>query len=87
MFGASPTGTNALLTWTVIVRSIFFFGLSSLLALYVGTSLHGGTQAGEAALTTMLVAGAASTVTGGRVGWLVRAVGSPGIGGCRLGPA
>ena len=57
----------ALLTSAVIVRSIFFFGLSSLLALYVGTGLHGGRQAGEAALTTMLIAGAAGTVTGGRL--------------------
>jgi FSR family fosmidomycin resistance protein-like MFS transporter len=60
-------GGFALLTSAVIVRSIFFFGLSSLLALYVGTSLHGGRQAGEAALTTMLVAGAAGTVTGGQL--------------------
>jgi hypothetical protein len=37
-------GGFALLTSTVIVRSIFSFGLSSLLALYVGTSLHGGRQ-------------------------------------------
>lgn len=57
----------ALLTSAVIVRSIFFFGLSSLLALYVGTGLHGGRQLGEAALTTMLVAGAVGTITGGRL--------------------
>lgn len=57
----------ALLTSAVIVRSIFFFGLSSLLALYVGTGLHGGRQLGEAALTIMLAAGAAGTVTGGRL--------------------
>jgi FSR family fosmidomycin resistance protein-like MFS transporter len=57
----------ALLTSAVIVRSIFFFGLSSLLALYVGTGLHGGRQLGEAALTTMLIAGAIGTITGGRL--------------------
>lgn len=57
----------ALLTSVVIVRSIFFFGLSSLLALHVGTGLHGGRQLGEAALTTMLVAGAIGTITGGRL--------------------
>ena len=57
----------ALLTSAVIVRSIFFFGLSSLLALYVGTGLGGGRQLGEAALTIMLAAGAAGTVTGGRL--------------------
>lgn len=57
----------ALLTSAVIVRSVFFFGLSSLLALYVGTGLHGGRQAGEAALTIMLAAGAIGTITGGRL--------------------
>jgi MFS transporter, FSR family, fosmidomycin resistance protein len=46
---------------------VFFFGLSSLLALYVGTGLHGGRQLGEAALTTMLIAGAAGTITAGRL--------------------
>lgn len=40
-------GGFALLTSAVIVRSVFFFGLSSLLALYVGTGLHGGRQAGR----------------------------------------
>ena len=58
----SPCVTSA-----VVVRSIFFFGLSSLLALYVGIGLHGGRQLGEAALTTMLVAGAVGTITGGRL--------------------
>lgn len=57
----------ALLTSAVIVRSVFFFGLSSLLALYVGTGLRGGGQLGEAALTTMLIAGAVGTITGGRL--------------------
>ena len=61
--GGHPAGASddrpgfALLTSAVIVRSVFFFGLSSLLALYVGTGLHGGRQLGEAALTTMLARG------------------------------
>ncbi|MGH3069346.1 MAG: MFS transporter [Streptosporangiaceae bacterium] len=57
----------ALLTSAVVVRSIVFFGLSSLLALYVSVGLHGGRQLGEVALTTMLAAGALGTVTGGRL--------------------
>lgn len=57
----------SLLTSAVVVRSIFFFGLSSLLALYVGTGLHAGKALGEAALTTMLAAGATGTITGGRL--------------------
>lgn len=56
-----------MLTSAVIVRSVFFFGRSSLLALYVGTGLHGARQVGEAALTTMLIAGAIGTITGGRL--------------------
>lgn len=71
--GGRPADTRddwpgfALLTSAVIVRSIFFFGLTSLLALYIDTGLHGGRQLGEAALTTMLAAGAVGTITGG---WL-----------------
>jgi FSR family fosmidomycin resistance protein-like MFS transporter len=57
----------AVLTATVVARSILFFGLSSLLALYVSAGLHGGKKLGEVALTTMLVCGAAGTVTGGRL--------------------
>lgn len=57
----------AVLTSVVVARSILFFGLSSLLALYVSVGLHGGKQLGEAALTTMLAAGAAGTVVGGRL--------------------
>ncbi len=55
------------LTSVVVVRSILFFGLSSLLALYVGTTLHGGRQLGELALTTLLASGAIGTICGG---WL-----------------
>jgi MFS transporter, FSR family, fosmidomycin resistance protein len=57
----------AVLTAAVVARSILFFGLSSLLALYVSVGLHGGKQLGEVALTTMLVSGAAGTVVGGRL--------------------
>jgi FSR family fosmidomycin resistance protein-like MFS transporter len=57
----------ALLTAAVVVRSITFFGVASLLALYVGAELHGTKQEGEYALTTLLAAGAVGTVTGG---WL-----------------
>ncbi len=57
----------AVLTAAVVARSILFFGLSSLLALYVSADLHGGKKLGEIALTTMLAAGAAGTVTGGRL--------------------
>jgi MFS transporter, FSR family, fosmidomycin resistance protein len=57
----------AVLTSAVVARSILFFGLSSLLALYVSAGLHGGKQLGEAALTTMLASGAAGTVAGGRL--------------------
>lgn len=57
----------AVLTSAVVARSILFFGLSSLLALYVGVGLHGGKQLGEAALTTQLASGAAGTVVGGRL--------------------
>ena len=55
------------LTSAVVARSILFFGLSSLLALYVGVGLHGGKKLGEIALTTMLASGAAGTVVGGRL--------------------
>ena len=37
------------------------------MALYVGTSLHGGKGLGEAALTTMVGFGAVGTITGGRL--------------------
>lgn len=57
----------ALLTSVVVVRAVLFFGLSSLLALYVGTSLHGGRRLGEYALTTLLAGGAIGTVAGGRL--------------------
>jgi FSR family fosmidomycin resistance protein-like MFS transporter len=55
------------LTSVVMLRSIVYFGLTSLVALYVGTSLHGGKGLGEAALTTMVGFGAVGTITGGRL--------------------
>ncbi|HYA45458.1 MAG TPA: MFS transporter, partial [Acidimicrobiales bacterium] len=57
----------ALLSSLVVVRSIVYFGLTSLIALYVGTALHAGKQVGELALTTLIASGAAGTVTGGRL--------------------
>jgi FSR family fosmidomycin resistance protein-like MFS transporter len=54
-----------LLSSVVVVRSVVYFGVTSLVALYVGTALHGGKLLGELALTTFLAAGAAGTVTGG----------------------
>jgi len=55
------------LTALVMLRSIVYFGLTSLVALYVGTALHGGKGIGEAALTTMVGCGAVGTITGGRL--------------------
>ncbi len=56
-----------LLTSVVVVRSIVYFGLTSLVALYVGTALHGGKELGNLALTTLVAFGALGTITGGRV--------------------
>ena len=55
------------LTSLVMLRSIVYFGLTALVALYVGTSLGGGKGLGEAALTTMVGFGALGTITGGRL--------------------
>ena len=55
------------LTSVVMLRSVVYFGLTSLVALYVGTSLRGGKGLGEAALTTMVGFGAIGTITGGRL--------------------
>ncbi len=55
------------LTSLVMLRSIVYFGLTALVALYVGTSLGGGKGLGEAALTTMVGFGAVGTITGGRL--------------------
>ena len=56
-----------LLTSVVVVRSIVYFGLTSLVALYVGTALHGGKELGDLAITTLVAFGALGTVTGGRI--------------------
>ena len=55
------------LTLLVVLRSIVYFGLTSLIALYVGTALHAGRHLGEAALTTLVAFGALGTITGGRL--------------------
>ena len=55
------------LTSLVMLRSIVYFGLTALVALYVATQLGGGKAAGEAALTTMVGFGAVGTITGGRL--------------------
>jgi len=55
------------LTGVVVCRSIAFFGLSSLLGLYLIRNLGQSTAAGNAALTVFLVFGAFGTLTGG---WL-----------------
>jgi MFS transporter, FSR family, fosmidomycin resistance protein len=56
-----------LLSSVVVVRSIVYFGITSLVALYVGTGLHAGKFVGDLALTTFLASGALGTVTGGRL--------------------
>jgi len=55
------------LTGVVVCRSIAFFGLSSLLGLYLIRNLGQSTAAGNAALTVFLVFGAFGTLIGG---WL-----------------
>lgn len=55
------------LTGVVVCRSITFFGLSSLLALYLARQYHVGSAAGNAALTVVFVAGAVGTLAGGRL--------------------
>lgn len=56
-----------LLSSVVVVRSIVYFGIVSLVALYVGTALHAGKLVGELALSTFLAGGAVGTVTGGHL--------------------
>lgn len=55
------------LTGVVICRSITFFGVSSLLALYLTRQFGIGHAAGNAALTILFAAGAVGTIAGG---WL-----------------
>ena len=73
------------LTSVVMLRSIVYFGLTSLVALYVGTSLRGGKGLGEAALTTMVGFGAVGTITGGRLAdRFGRLLGNPDAGVVKL---
>ncbi|MBS0325644.1 MAG: MFS transporter [Proteobacteria bacterium] len=70
---ALPTGRDnwasfALLTTTVILRSVMFFGISSFLALYFIHHLHTSKALGNASLSVFLVAGAVGTVLGGVIG-------------------
>lgn len=67
-----PTGNDdwaafSVLTSIVIVRSIFFFGLTSFIALYLIDQLHTSEAVAGAGLTTYLVAGALGTILGGRI--------------------
>lgn len=55
------------LSAVIIFRSVAYFGIVSLVALYVGTGLHAGKLMGELALTVFLAGGAAGTVTGGHL--------------------
>src|SRR5579875_427929 len=55
------------LSSVVVARSVVYFGTTSLIALYVATSLHDGKLAGELALSTFIAAGALGTVTGGHL--------------------
>jgi len=51
----------------VTARSIAYFGVASLLALFVIRRFHEPTAVGSAALTTFVAAGAVGSLTGG---WL-----------------
>jgi MFS transporter, FSR family, fosmidomycin resistance protein len=57
----------ARLTAVVVTRSIAYFGIASLLALFVIRRFHEPTAAGSAALTAFVAAGALGSLTGG---WL-----------------
>jgi MFS transporter, FSR family, fosmidomycin resistance protein len=72
--GAGAAGTRpddwrsfARLTAVVTVRSITYFGIASLLALYVIRRFHEPTAVGSAALTAFVAAGGVGSLTGG---WL-----------------
>jgi MFS transporter, FSR family, fosmidomycin resistance protein len=55
------------LTSAVMARSVLFFGLSALLALYLQHHLDASPTAASAALTLLLGTGAAATLLGGRL--------------------
>ena len=75
---AAPTGrpddwrSFAWLTGLVVARSVAYFGLATMLALYVIRRFHANEATGSAALTVFLLAGACSTVPGG---WLADSLG------------
>jgi FSR family fosmidomycin resistance protein-like MFS transporter len=98
---ASPAaGTDqwrafARLTAVVSVRSIFFFGVSSFLALYVLQQLRTSPSTGAAAVTVMFAAGVVGTLVGGRLADRVGRVAAmqagyllslPGLAGLLLAP-
>jgi MFS transporter, FSR family, fosmidomycin resistance protein len=55
------------LTGAVVARSVLFFGLSALLALYLKAQYGTSAEAASAALTVLLATGAAATIVGGRL--------------------
>ncbi|WNV77216.1 MFS transporter [Geodermatophilus sp. DSM 44513] len=69
--GAAPRADDwrsfGWLTGLVVIRSVLYFGISSLVALYVIDRFGVSAAAGSAALTTFLAVGAAGTLAGG---WL-----------------
>lgn len=68
-----PTGTDdwpafVRLILVVVVRAVFFFGITSFVALYFINRLGTSKTIGNSALTVFLVAGAVGTLLGGWVG-------------------
>jgi FSR family fosmidomycin resistance protein-like MFS transporter len=57
----------SLLSAMVVMRSILFFGLSTLIALFLRERFGSSPAVGSAALTTLLAVGTAATVVGGRL--------------------
>jgi MFS transporter, FSR family, fosmidomycin resistance protein len=55
------------LTGLVVIRSVLYFGVSSLVALYVIDRFGVSASAGSVALTTFLAVGAVGTLAGGRL--------------------
>lgn len=55
------------LTGLVVIRSVLYFGISSLVALHVVDRFGVSTSAGSAALATFLAVGAVGTLAGGRL--------------------
>ncbi|MFC4944042.1 MFS transporter [Pseudonocardia sp. GCM10023141] len=65
--GTDRWGPFALLSVAVVMRSILFFGLSTLIALFLRERFGAGPAVGSAALTTLLAVGTVSTIVGGRL--------------------